>query len=270
MSEVNADLDLDTGHVLFIAIVGYSRLPVTEQYEALHQLSQAVRNTDAFRAAETADNLLWLSTGTGIALVFADNPDAPARCAIQLSKALQSSRDLKVRMGIHSGAVQRLTDASDKSSVTGPAVSIAHLVMDCGDSGHILLSKRVAESLSQHWPWQSSLHDLGEYEMHYGEPISIVNLYSDEVGNPTCPEKFKQRRKAERLNRNGSVRLSPVPAQNTLLALIFFTAIGVAICYWIFSPPSASSSPKSAGRDVQVVTHPNAHATPAYRTAAQQ
>ena len=190
-TELEPDLQLEIAHVLFIDIVGYSKLLINEQHEALRELNQVVRNTDAFHIAENAGKLIRLPTGDGMALAFATSPDAPVRCALQATKALQNIPNLKVRMGVHSGPVSGMTDVNDRSNVAGAGINVAQRVMDCGDSGHILLSKRVAEDLAQYRHWQPFLHDLGECEVKHGELISLVNLYTDEVGNPQPPAKFK-------------------------------------------------------------------------------
>jgi TolB-like protein len=238
-SELNADLELEIGHVLFIDIVGYSKLLINEQHESLHELNQVVRHTDAFRAAEAAGKLIRLPTGDGMALAFATTPDAPVRCAMQTSKALRSHPELKVRMGVHSGPVSGMTDVNDRSNVAGAGMNMAQRVMDCGDAGHILLSKRVAEDLAQYRHWQPNLHDLGECAVKHGVIVWVVNLYTDEVGNPALPEKFKGKSPRRRAA-NAGVRLSPLPAPNTLLTILFFSAVALAIGYWIFFPPVAS------------------------------
>jgi TolB-like protein/class 3 adenylate cyclase/cytochrome c-type biogenesis protein CcmH/NrfG len=189
-TELEPDLQLEIAHVLFMDIVGYSKLLINEQRECLRELSQIVRNTDAFRVAEAAGKLIRLPTGDGMALAFTSTPDAPVRCALQTGKALQPHPDLKVRMGVHSGPVSGLTDVNDRSNVAGSGINIAQRVMDCGDAGHILLSKRVAEDLAQYRHWQSYLHDLGECKVKHGEVISLVNLCNDEVGNPKFPAKL--------------------------------------------------------------------------------
>jgi serine/threonine-protein kinase len=189
-TELEPDLQLEIAHVLFVDIVGYSKLLINEQRESLRELNQVFRNTDAFRVAEAAGKLICLPTGDGMALAFTSTPDAPVRCALQAGKALLNHPELKIRMGVHSGPVSGMTDLNERSNVTGAAINIAQRVMDCGDAGHILLSKRVAEDLAQYRHWQAYLHDLGECEVKHGEIISLVNLYNDEVGNPQRPAKL--------------------------------------------------------------------------------
>ncbi len=189
-AELEPDLQLEIAHVLFVDIVGYSKLLINEQRESLSELNRIFRNTDAFRIAEASEKLICLPTGDGMALAFTSTPDAPVRCAIQASKALLDHSELKIRMGVHSGPVSGTTDVNDRSNVAGAGINIAQRVMDCGDAGHILLSKRVAEDLAQYRHWQPYLHDLGECEVKHGDVISLVNLYNDEVGNPQRPTKL--------------------------------------------------------------------------------
>src|SRR6201984_1643030 len=191
-SEIKKEIELEIAHVLFIDIVGYSKLLIDEQRDYLHTLNEIVRETDSFRAAETAGKLTRLPTGDGMALVFATAPDAPVSCALQVSKALRSHPELQVRMGIHSGPVSGTTDVNDRSNVAGAGINLAQRVMDCGDAGHILLSKHVADDLEQYRQWRSHLHDLGECEVKHGVRIHAVNLYTDEVGNSEVPEKFQK------------------------------------------------------------------------------
>src|SRR6516225_6651875 len=189
--EIKNEIELEIAHVLFIDIVGYSKLLIDEQRDYLHTLNEVVRGTDSFRAAEAAGKLTRLPTGDGMALVFATTPDAPVSCALEISKALRSHPELRVRMGIHSGPVSGTTDVNDRSNVAGAGINLAQRVMDCGDAGHILLSKRVADDLEQYRQWRSHLHDLGECEVKHDVRVHVVNLYTDELGNQAVPEKFK-------------------------------------------------------------------------------
>jgi TolB-like protein/Tfp pilus assembly protein PilF len=190
-TEIKKEIALEIAHVLFIDIVGYSKLLIDEQRDYLHTLNEVVRETESFRAAEAAGKLTRLPTGDGMALVFATAPDAPVSCALQITKALRSHPELRVRMGIHSGPVSGITDVNDRSNVAGAGINLAQRVMDCGDAGHILLSKRVADDLEQYRQWHSHLHDLGECEVKHDVRVHVVNLYTDEFGNPAMPEKFK-------------------------------------------------------------------------------
>ncbi|HVF72327.1 MAG TPA: adenylate/guanylate cyclase domain-containing protein [Chthoniobacterales bacterium] len=190
-TELESDLQLEIAHVLFIDVVGYSKLLINEQHERLGELNQVVRNTDAFRSAESVGKLIRLPTGDGMALAFSTSPDAPVRCALQIARALQSNPGLKVRMGVHSGPVSGMTDVNDRSNVTGAGINVAQRVMDCGDAGHILVSQRVAEDLAQYGHWQPFLHDLGRCEVKHGEVIALTNVYTDEVGNPVPPAKLR-------------------------------------------------------------------------------
>jgi TolB-like protein/Flp pilus assembly protein TadD len=189
---LSSDIQLEIAHVLFIDIVGYSKLLIDEQRELQQQLNQIVRNTDQFRSAETAEKLVRLPTGDGMALVFFTGPEAPVQCALQISEALQNHPQLRLRMGINTGPVSGVADVNDRSNVAGAGINMAQRVMDIGDAGHILLSKRAAEDLIQYRQWQAHLHDLGEFEVKHGVKISVVNLYTDKAGNPQLPEKLKQ------------------------------------------------------------------------------
>src|SRR6266487_5398194 len=190
-SEYSADVKFEIGHVLFIDIVGYSKLLITEQSEQLQTLKQIVRGTEQFRLAKAEGKLLGLPTGDGGALVFRTNPEAPVLCAVEISRALKNHPDLRVRMGIHSGPVSEITDLNEQANIAGAGINIAQRVMDCGDAGHILLSKHVADDLEQYPEWRSHLHDLGECEVKHGVRIGIVNLSRDGVGNAAPPKKFQ-------------------------------------------------------------------------------
>ena len=194
MAEPKSDLRLEIAHVLFIDIIGYSKRLIDEQHELLQDLNQIVRNTEAFRSAETSGKLIRVPTGDGMALVFSTTPEAPVHCALEISKALRSHSELHVRMGIHSGPVSGVMDVNDRSNIAGAGINVAQRVMDCGDAGHILLSKRVAEDLEQYRQWRPYLYELGECEVKHGARVSLVNLYGDEVGNPAIPEKLKKER----------------------------------------------------------------------------
>src|SRR6266540_2771631 len=189
---VEAGHRLEIGHVLFMDLVGYSKLLLDEQREQLQHLTEIVLNTEQVRAAEAADKLIRLPVGDGMALVFFSSPEAPVRCAIEISERLKQYPQLKLRMGIHSGPVNQVRDVNDRANVAGAGINIAQRVMDCGDAGHILVSKRVAEDLAHSRQWRTYLHDLGECAVKHGVPIFIVNLYTDEIGNAQLPEKIKQ------------------------------------------------------------------------------
>src|SRR6267142_4590180 len=191
-SEHSSDVKFEIGHVLFIDIVGYSKLLITEQSERLQTLKEIVRGTEQFRVAEAEGKLLRLPTGDGVALVFRTNVEAPALCALEISKELKNHYGLNVRMGIHSGPVNEVVDLNEQANIAGAGINIAQRVMDCGDAGHILVSKRVADDLEHYSQWRSLLHELGECEVRHGLRISLLNLYGDEAGNPELPEKFRQ------------------------------------------------------------------------------
>src|SRR5437762_8966715 len=194
--EQKSKLRLEIAHVLFIDIVGYSKLRTNEQSAQIEKLREIVRGTEQFRAAEAEGKLLRLPTGDGGALAFR-NPEAPVLCAEEIAKALKNHPEIRVRMGIHSGPVNEVTDLNEQANIAGAGINIAQRVMDCGDSGHILLSKRVADDLEHYSRWRPYLHELGECEVKHGAKISIVNLYTEELGNPVLPQKFKEAKQTE-------------------------------------------------------------------------
>ncbi|HEY4282559.1 MAG TPA: tetratricopeptide repeat protein [Chthoniobacterales bacterium] len=188
-AELEEDAQLEIGHVLFMDVVGFSKLLVDEQSAASRKLNEIVRNTEQFRAAERAGKLMRLPTGDGMVLVFFSGPEAPARCAMEIAEALKAC-SFGVRMGIHSGPVNKVSDVNDRSNVAGTGINIAQRVMDCGDAGHILLSRRVSEDLEQHSRWRPRLHHLGEFEVKHGVRVDVVSLYTEEIGNAALPARL--------------------------------------------------------------------------------
>jgi adenylate cyclase len=187
-----SDVRLEIAHVLFMDIVGYSKRLINEQRELLNALNQIVRGTDEFRNAEAAGRLIKIPTGDGMALVFYKSPEEPVECALEISRALKIHPNLPLRMGVHSGPVSGVIDVNERANVAGAGINMAQRVMDCGDAGHILLSKHVTEDLEQYGHWQPHLHDLGECEVKHGVRVHITNLFTAELGNPELPQKFTQ------------------------------------------------------------------------------
>jgi serine/threonine-protein kinase len=173
-------------------LVGYSKLLLDEQREQLQRLSEIVLSVEQVRAAEAADKLIRLPAGDGMALVFFNSPEAPVQCAVEIGEKLKQHPQLKLRMGIHSGPVNEVRDVNGRANVAGAGINIAQRIMDCGDAGHILLSKRVAEDLSQSRHWRPYVHDLGECAVKHSVPIFIANLYTDEIGNAQLPQKVRE------------------------------------------------------------------------------
>jgi TolB-like protein/class 3 adenylate cyclase/Tfp pilus assembly protein PilF len=197
--EAPTDSHLEIAHVLFIDIVAYSKLLIDQQTDLIKLLNEQVHGTEEFRTAEAAGKLIRIATGDGMALAFFTSPDAPVRCALQLSEAIRQSPRLQLRMGIHSGPVDKLADVNERSNIAGAGINTARRVMDCGDAGHILLSGRVADDLGQFGRWQPQLHDLGEVEVKHGVRLDVVNLYTESVGNAAIPKKIAEgKRKAAR------------------------------------------------------------------------
>jgi class 3 adenylate cyclase len=186
-AELKPDLQLEIAHLLLIDVVGYSKLLVNEQIELVQELNQIVRRTECFQVAEKSGKLIRVPTGDGMALVFFRSPEEPVQCALEISKALKDSPNIQVRMGVHSGPISQVTDVNDRVNVAGTGFNVAQRVMDCGDAGHILLSKHLADDLVQYRHWQPYLHDVGECEVKHGLRLHIVNLYKDGLGNPALP-----------------------------------------------------------------------------------
>src|SRR5213595_3968638 len=196
-AELKQDRELQIAHILFVDIVGYSKLLSDKQRELFRLLNKLVRNTTQFRAADVAGKLVRLPTGDGMVLVFFTSVDAPVRCAQEIGRQLREHPQLLLRMGINSGPVDEVRDVDDRRNVTGAGINLAQRVMDCGDAGHILLSRHVAEDLEQYRQWQPCLHDLGECEVKHGARVHVFNLYTDGVGNPEVPEKLQQAKAKE-------------------------------------------------------------------------
>src|SRR5229473_1097815 len=194
-AEVKKEIQLEIAHVLFIDIVGYSKLSINEQGAAVDELNEVVRASEQFQKAEVASRLIKIPTGDGMALVFYTSPEAPAQCAIEISRALKEHPRLQLRMGVHSGPVSGVIDVNGHANLAGAGLNMAQRVMNCGDAGHILLSKRVADDLGEYEHWRKLLHDLGECEVKHGMRVSIVNLHGDQVGNPQLPKKFQALKK---------------------------------------------------------------------------
>src|SRR5438552_6701545 len=179
-AEVKKEIKLEIAHVLFIDIVGYSKLLIDQQRGLLELLNEIVRGTEQFRKAEANNRLITIPTGDGMALVFYNTSEAPVECALEISRAVKEHPELKLRMGVHSGPVSGVVDVSERANIAGAGINIAQRVMDCGDAGHILLSKRVAEDLEQFKDWRPLLHNLGTSEVKHGVRVHVVNLYSDD------------------------------------------------------------------------------------------
>ena len=242
---VNKEIQLEIANVLFVDIVGYSKLLINEQHESLQKLNQIVRTTETFRAAEVAGKLIRLPTGDGMALAFATTPDAPVQCALEISKALKSHQELRVRMGIHSGPVSGLVDVNDRSNIAGAGINMAQRVMDCGDAGHILLSKHIAEDLEQYRQWQPHLHDLGECEVKHGVRVSVVNLYTEELGNAELPEKFKRPDVGPAVPAaKEAPPKSTIPKWVMIGAVVAVVVIG--LLFWLRRTPTISAAPEKS------------------------
>jgi TolB-like protein/Flp pilus assembly protein TadD len=247
----SSDVKFEIGHVLFIDIVGYSKLLINEQSEQLETLKKIVRGTEQFRLAEAEGKLLRLPTGDGGALVFRNSPEAPVLCALEISKALRSHPELQVRMGIHSGPVNEITDLNEQANIAGAGINIAQRVMDCGDAGHILLSKRVAEDLAPYPKWNPYLHYLGECEVKHGGKLGLVNFFTEEIGNPEPPRKCQEGKTP--LRRPATASEAPFFRRPAFRVAAIVLVLGFAISVFIYSrraTPTAST--KMAAQPAQI------------------
>jgi TolB-like protein/Tfp pilus assembly protein PilF len=241
-SEHSSDVKFEIGHVLFIDIVGYSKLLISDQSAQIQQLKEIVRGTEQFRAAEAAGKLMRLPTGDGGALVFRTTPEAPVVCALEISKALKAHPELRVRMGVHSGPVSEVADLNEQVNMAGAGVNIAQRVMDCGDAGHILVSKHTAEDLEHSARWQSQLHDLRECKIKHGDRLHLVNLWTGELGNPEVPTK---------------VRRAVQKRRRTVIAvLVLFAATGVGY-YFFLQRPGSKTPVVSSDKSIAVLPFEN-------------
>jgi TolB-like protein/class 3 adenylate cyclase/Tfp pilus assembly protein PilF len=237
-------LRLEIAHVLFIDIVGYSKLLINQQSEALRELNEIVRGTSRFREADAEGKLIRLPTGDGMALVFRTNPEDPAQCALEISRALKRHPNIQLRMGVHSGPVNEVADVNQRANIAGAGINIAQRVMDCGDAGHILISKRAAEDLEQYDHWQPLLHELGECEVKHGARVHVVNLYTEELGNSEIPEKFRNSQQTAAVSPPAITKRGKPSFSGIGVVLVTLSLIALAIVAIIFTPAILRSREK--------------------------
>src|SRR5438876_4545985 len=235
----SSDVKFEIGHVLFIDIVGYSKLLITEQSELIQKLKEIVRGSDQVRSAEAEGKLLRLPTGDGAALVFRTSPEAPVLCAMEIAKALKNRPELRVRMGIHSGPVNEISDLNEQANIAGAGINFAQRVMDCGDAGHILLSRHVAEYLEHYPRWRTYLHDLGECEVKHGVRVGIVSLYDGDIGNPQNPKKLQVLKKQRARSRGALIATALLLLAAVIAAFVVVSRKSIR--------PASSISEKSIG-----------------------
>ncbi len=253
-AKLKLDSHLEIAHVLFIDVVGYSKLLVNEQREVVEQLNRTVRKTPQFRKSEGAGKLIRIPVGDGMALIFFQTPEEPVQCAMEIARALKNHPQIRLRMGVHSGPIDQVKDVNDRLNVAGAGINMAQRVMACGDAGHILLSKRVADDLAQDKLWQPYLHELGEIELKHGRKLGIVNLYSEEIGNPKVPEKVKgpSRQPAERPVRVGWPPLIKIAALFLVCLLAAIAAIILLRHRGTYLPSTQTLTSPAAVRETSV------------------
>ena len=245
-AEPTPDLPLEIAHLLLIDVVGYSKLLINEQIEYLQRTQSNRAKHRMFSGGGNTGKLIRVPTGDGMALLFFRNPEEPAQCALEISVALKGHPHIQVRMGVHSGPVSQVTDVNDRTNIAGAGINIAQRVMDCGDAGHILLSKHLADDLVEYRHWRPHLHDLGECEVKYGLRLHLVNLYKDDLGNPHLPEKLKRGKRWKQ----AAVPVRPIGAprwpKSVLLIAILVSTVALVISSLIFfnrAPTTATRAP---------------------------
>src|SRR5437773_11191918 len=249
-TEVKKEIQLEIAHLLFIDVVRYSKLLVNEQIELMQELNRIVRGTECFREAEASGKLIRLPTGDGMVLLVFRSPEQPARCALEISQVLRSQTHIQLRMAVHSGPVNQVVDVNDQMNIAGAGINVGQRVMDCGDAGHILLSRHVADDLSEYRHWQPYLHDLGECEVKHGLRLHVFNLHKDDLGNPQVPDKLKRRRRW----RQEAIAVRPLSARSwtkyvltaVLLASIIALVISSSFLFHRATLPKITSAPPGA------------------------
>src|SRR5438445_7002408 len=219
---------MEIAHVLFIDIVGYSARLTDQQQALVEEVDPVVRSSDEFNKAAAAGRLMEIPTGDGMALIFYDSPEQPVECAVEISRVLKHHPDLPVRMGVHSGPVSAVTDVNNRVNAAGVGINVAQRLMDCGDAGHILVSKRVAEDLQQNGRWRPHLHDLGEVEVKHGERVHVFNFYSGDAGNSDLPKKLIHTRPEQRSATSSAERAAPKGGRFSICVLPFANISGDA------------------------------------------
>src|SRR5438874_1533612 len=251
-TEVKKEIELEIAYVLFVDIVGYSKLVTAEQRRLLELLNRIVREAEHFHTAEANGRLITVPTGDGMALVFYNTPEAPVECALEIGCAAREHPELKLRMGMHSGPVSGVVDVSGRSNIAGAGINIAQRVMDCGDAGHVLISKHMAEDLEQYGHWKRNLHDLGECEVKHGVRVSVVNLYTEDLGNPEVPQKFRQARKGmapvvrEKKGRGWVIAAAVVLIAALIIAAVLLSRRSASVATGSGAPSTPPATPTPA------------------------
>jgi hypothetical protein len=260
VTDPDSDPKVEIAHVLTMDVVEYSTLLITEQTRLMAELTRVVKETPRFQRAEAAEKLIRIPTGDGMLLVFFDDPQAPMECATEVATAMTNYPEIKLRMGIHSGPVIKVVDVNDRSNVAGAGVDMAERVMDCGEAGHILLSKRIADDLAPFPRWNPHLHELGECEIKHGRRISLVNFYTNDIGNPAPPAKCRvANREAE------GDAVTPFSASFKRALLIGATLFVIVFLAFVFvwtKTGKKKGEPQTASRSIAVLPFENASNDP--------
>jgi len=252
---VSREFTAEAAHILFVDIVSYSLLPMEEQNKTIDWLQNLVKALPDFQRAIGSKEMISLATGDGLALVFIRDLEAPARCAQQLSLQISSCPGLDLRMGIHTGPVYHRADINENRNISGSGINIAQRVMDCGDKGHILMSKSTAEMLAQLSTWRGMLHDLGEVKVKHGVKIHLVNFFSEQFGNPEVPSKLNQKTNADPLLWAGKLSGSMSPSRR-IVVMGGVGAIVLGFGGWFWPDISLLWHPLPARRHVATMMWP--------------
>jgi len=182
---------LKTAHTLFMDIVGYSKLKAAQQVKAIVTLNRIVQNTIAGLPDEKR---LMLPTGDGMAIVFLENPESPLLTARRIAPKVRKA-GIPLRMGMHIAPVYMVKDIKQQENIVGDGINLAQRVMDCGDTGHILASKAMADALcGVKQEYDRLFHDIGSFQVKHGLQIKIYNVFGKGFGNSKPPQRMPKDR----------------------------------------------------------------------------
>lgn len=181
----------EMAHVLFMDIVGYSKLASDTQPRVVQQLRSAVRSARNFQLARDNGMLICIPSGDGMALVFFESDvSMPLQTALEIDSALRADAAFALRIGIHSGPVFRVADINGSETVAGAGINLAQRVMDCADGGQILMSQTHASFLREFASIRPHLHELGETQVKHGLRLELVSYCDGTSGSRSVPSKL--------------------------------------------------------------------------------